>query len=425
MTSPTLPVVLQIALLAVVLRLGKHNNADPTFYKYFNPHAFFGLFVTLFFIIPEIYGLTHYYYLDGFPFAVTERLFIDGAWLFTVFLGFVCVGMLLARPARVEAPITDRSKMILESIETRHLKLLTVFLASGVFANLYLAMQLSGSTGFRSQLVKSASGQALTIIVYFGSFAAALLTAYFISVKRYWLGAAVLVTFSASVLLTESRGRILWPAAITVILLISRRAKPPFARLAVIGVLTLVVLLLLDPVNKYLASGTPIQLSDIFNIDAPFQRRNFDGMSNFVLISQSGLTEPDWSRWLSGGNVDFMTKFFPDVLASGVAFGVTIPGWLYMAGGVFGVCAGGIFYGMLLGQINRLVRRTIAPELLVGYLFAMTWLGAVGGDFVGSLDKAAASFAPAVVYWLVCNRAKTGRHAVDRPHMQQLSMNEV
>ncbi|WP_028644639.1 hypothetical protein [Nocardioides sp. URHA0020] len=404
-------------LLTSIIRLSRAPKDAGIFLTFFNPAAFFVLFATLFFILPEIYGIAHDFYLDDFPALGStksmEEMFVSGAWGFAIFLFFVALGIMLARPTTRRGAIPNASSILLKPLTRRQLTVLIIFLLAGVLANIYLSVQYSNATGFRSQLVKSWQGRLVTTVVYFGEFAVAIILAQAIAARRYALGFLAFGIFAASVTLTESRGRILWPAAIAVILLIASGRRMRYGRLIIAALVAVGALLLLDPLTKYLTTGEPISLSAVLNVDSLFQHRNFDGMSNFVLISQSGYIDPDPSRWLTGANDDFMNTFFPLVLAQGVAFGVSVPGWFYMAGGLVGVCIGATFYGVGLEYLNHKIRTIRSPELLVGYLFAITWLAAVGGNFVGSLDKAFANFVPAVVYLMLSRPSPRPRPSAD------------
>jgi hypothetical protein len=73
-----------------------------------------------------------------------------------------------------------------------------------------------------------------------------------------------------------------------------------------------------------------------------------------------------------------------------------VPGWFFLVGGVPLLCVLAAGYGVMLQVINRWLATTTDPVLVYGYLFAMTWMAAVGGNFMESIDKMVVAFAPAV-----------------------------
>ena len=82
-------------------------------------------------------------------------------------------------------------------------------------------------------------------------------------------------------------------------------------------------------------------------------------------------------------------------------FGSTIPGMLWIAGGMPIMIAGGIVFGISLGLINVGLRQLSDERLLWAYLFAMTWFCAIGGNFQESADKLVAAASPPLIWWFL------------------------
>jgi hypothetical protein len=196
--------------------------------------------------------------------------------------------------------------------------------------------------------------------------------------------------------LTGSRGRLLWPLAIALLLVASERGSIRWGRTLLVGAAMFVALLGLDPLIEFLRSGDSSGFGRAFDAARLFEKRNFDGFSNLALIVGDGSIEPDIAYLGSGARDVFMNTYFPVVYAFGVGFGTSVPGWFYLVGGVPLLCVMAALYGVVLQVINRWLAGTDDPVLVYGYLFAMTWMAAVGGNFVESVDKMVVAFAPAV-----------------------------
>lgn len=391
---------LQCVALAGVVVLSRPAAGGHVLFTVFNPLGFFALFFTLYFLLPQVYGLTHDRFLVGFPTAtddIADRAFHSGQVHALFFVIAVAAGVGVGRLLRHGARHVDVPPAMPKRVSSAAIALLVTMLVAGAAANLVLGRQLAASGEFRSSLVKSTGGQLLTVIVFFGNFALAILAYHAVRMKRHLFGFAVVAGYGLTVLVTGSRGRLLWPLAIAWILLVLHRNRLEYRKLLVWSAFLLVALLMMDPLARYLVSGDTDGFGRAVSLATLFEKRNFDGFSNLALITVSERLDPDMSRLFGGARNDFMLTYFPGVYARGVGFGATVPGWFLMSAGLSGMVVLGALYGFGLQILNQWLRKGRSFLTVVGYLFAATWLTAVGGNFVESLDKMIAAAAPAAV----------------------------
>ncbi len=396
---PVLLLAVQILLLGLAMATSQHRQPDHVLYKWFNPVSFVAGFYSLFFLIPQVYGLASDYYLVGFPPSTEgfrEQAFVNAQQVAIIFLFGLLLGTLAGRSISASS-VPAQPVDLPDRLSTAQTIVLTGFLAVGVGSYLMLAAQLSGTDEFRSSLVKTTRGQILTTLAFFGNFAFTILLYSLLRQRRRLAAAFLCAIFAASIILTGSRGRLLWPCVIAAILFMIQQDRIRFRLLATVAPIVLIVLVALDPIAASLTTGTWHPPSEYLQFSDLFERRNFDGFSNLALIltEQDAVAQP--SLLMSGARDQFMNQYFPEIYARGVGFGATVPGWAFLSGGVVGVVAVAVVYGFILQILFAGLSRSAGVIWIVGYLTAMTWLGAVGGNFVESLDKAFAASLPAVV----------------------------
>lgn len=396
--------VCQAAALWAVVQISRPMTAGHVLYRYFNPLCFFALFVLMFFLMPQVYGLAHDYYMVEFPMNSPQELkaaFLSGQQTTLLFIVVVLVGVWLVRTFYEPRSAGERPPRFPDSVRRLELVVLASFFAVGVLAHTYLSVVLRNDGGFRSVLVKSPGGMAVTVIAYFGGFAVAMLLFYAVRSKRYWLAFTLIGVYGASVVMTGARGRLLLPVAFALIMVSVYRARFSMAPLLGVAAALLSVLVVLDPLFKYFRTGNASAFDGAFSLGALYETRNFDGFSTLALIAHQNQLEPSLDRLFTGIRLDFMQTFFPDVYANGVAFGSTIPGWFLLSGGTAGLIVFGMLYGSGLELLNRWLRAGQRHIVVGGYLFGIVWITAVQSDFVENLDKAIAQLVPALVLSLI------------------------
>jgi hypothetical protein len=242
---------------------------------------------------------------------------------------------------------------------------------------------------------------AVTVVAYFGGFAVAMLVFYAVRSRRYWLAFTLMVVYGASLVMTGARGRLLLPIAFALILLSVYRARFSMPRLLGVGAALLSVLVVFDPLFKYFRTGSASAFDRAFSLGTLYETRNFDGFSTLALIAHQDQMDPSLGYLFTGIRQDLMQTFFPEVFASGVAFGTTIPGWFLLSGGMAGLIVFGMLYGSGLALLNRWLMAGQRHTVVGGYLFGIVWLAAVQSDFVENLDKMIAQLLPPLVLSLI------------------------
>lgn len=396
MLAPFL-ILVQVCLLISLNALARIGARGRPLNRYFNPVGWVSLFYFLFFVLPQIYGVFNDYYMVGWPPGVGASRpdsFVLAQQYCIYFLAALFVGVLLVQVV-LPPPVASTARLSLAPAGWMT-PYLVGLVAAGVLANMYLGSQFQEIDGFRSELVKGLPGRLATAVALAGGFGFGVLGFMLLLRRRVAMYAGLLVVFGYSVVLTGSRGRLLWPLAITLMLLASERGSIRWGRTILVGVVMFVALLGLDPLIEFLRSGDSDGFGRAFDAARLFEKRNFDGFSNFALIVGDGSIEPDVGYLVSGARDVFMTTYFPVVYDFGVGFGASVPGWFFVVGGLPLLGALAMGYGVVLQMINRWLSVTTDPVLVYGYLFAMTWMAAVGGNFMESIDKMVVAFAPAI-----------------------------
>ena len=397
-----LAIVTQAVLLWVIVTIARANGRQ-VIARYLNPGCWLAFFYTLWFLIPQLVSVTNDNFVLGFPGATPQQVLVS-QWRLVVFLATVLLGLLVAR-----ALLGFRSVPALQIIRFRALRrsetqMLWLFYILGFFSTVYLGIQLASMGGFRSELVKTLPGMIATTVSFFGLYAMAVLSGHAFFHRNYLLAFLIIIVLGTAIFFTAARGRLLWPIVLAVAYVACRRNKVNWNAVIGVGTLGILVLLVFDPVFSSLRGGLRHfdgqQLADRINPNNIFmEKRNFDGFANFTLISSVDSSKKQLDILMTGGRKAFMEKYFPDIFASGVGFGTTMPGMLWLAGGFKVLVLGAAAYGALLAVLTTIFHRIRNEPMFWSYLFAMTWLAAVGGNFQESLDKMVAVALPGFV-WL-------------------------
>ncbi|KAA5539291.1 hypothetical protein FYK55_24575 [Roseiconus nitratireducens] len=393
----------QVLILGSIVALGAHG-AKSVLVRFFNPGCWFVLFYLLWFLLPQCASMAH-------GNALVEYIEIsDQSWVLTqLYLAGFCLAIFLGMLAvRVLLQVSNRNTNVFpfrESLSRFEYQILILFYVAGAAATLYLGRKLMQSDGFRSELVKSTSGQLLTILMYYGTFAMAVLLGRGLFERRMLQVLLAGGILGSAIFFTGARGRLLWPIAIALVYTFCRSNRVRWFRIATFAAVGLFALLVFDPIFMSLREGLRhwswaavwerVDVADLY-----IEKRNFDGFSNFAVISTYDSIAYEPKLLLTGARDTFMHHYFPGILERGVGFGTTFPGMFWLSGGLYGLLLGGLGYGVLLGLLDFGLRRIRREPLFWSYCFAMTWLCAVGGNFQESLDKMIAVASPGFV-WLV------------------------
>lgn len=394
----------------------------PVIQKHFHPFAFFSLFYFLFFITPQFIAIFPPYALVGLDDLgwETRKLMIpQGQLASMVFLvslmamyyNFVTYSSFFGRTRPNASMAVNQNRLAFKGVQLSDYVLIYLFFIAGMVSIVYLGITFSNISegagaagGFRSELVKSTSGKIATSLSYFGNFGFAVLFVNAI-LKRNWLIALILaIAFGSAILMTGSRGRLMWPLLLSGIMLMSYYNRVDVKKVIIGGVAGLFLLLLMDPLMKTVRTGDISHLLQMLNFKAMFEsmffRRNFDGLSNLSLSVYLDEAPKSFTYLFTGARDAFMNTYFPETYASGVGFGVTYPGWLYLSMGWPGLVYGGLLFGFVLGYLHNLLSSIKDFRLYWTYLFMMPWLCAVGGNFIESFDKMLVAIAPGII-WII------------------------
>ena len=398
MISLLLIVVQLVLLWRMVIR--RSVTTTPTVWdRYADPLTTFSLFYLLFFMLPQFYGWANSSFLVGYTGLAEHReaAFVNAQVVLCAFLILVWAGASLVKKPNIEVTPADIERFTVEPTRFQLVVLGALFLA-GFFSYVELGQTLQEIDGFRSELVKTTRGRILTTIAFAGNFACAAFLTLFIEKKQYARALLLIGLFGSAVASTGSRGRLMWPILIGIV--VAGRFRPNLNKsvLAALGTVFVAVLVLLDQITANIFGGRERDVD--FDIGILFTKRNFDGFPNFALIFDRSRQEPELSRLATGASQDFMNEFFPEILQAGVGFGATTPGWLFLSGGLVGLLILSAGFGITLGLFGRWHARARGRWAATTYLFAMSWYTAVGGNLVESLDKMIAAMAPGFVMWL-------------------------
>ena len=409
-------IIAQAILLAGIIAVFAFNSRN-VFQRFLNPGCWFALFFVMWFWIPQTVTVSYDNFVLGFPQATAESVLRSQIYL-VGFLISVLTGMLFVRVSIFVGPGTKTFPS--RTLRSTDSLLLWSYYLCGLAATLYLGRSLMTSDGFRSELVKTPIGLAATSVQFFGMFAMAVLGGHAMASRRYFRTFLILGCFGTAIFFTGARGRLLWPIALAIAFTWCRADRIRIGQIAGFLVAGLGLLVVFDPLLIVLREGVrhfsiqqvleKAELADLF-----LNKRNFDGFANFTLISIRDLAEHSPKVLLVGGRDTFMTTHFPGTLEGGVGFGTTVPGLMWLAGGLWGLLAGGVGYGMVLGIFGVLMARIRREPLAWSYLFAMTWITALGGNLPESLDKMLVVVSPGFLWWILLPRGERHYEELDVP----------
>lgn len=374
-------------------------GGKSVFQRYLNPGCWFAFFFTLWFLIPQVISLTNSNFVLDFP-GATPAIVLRSQWLLVMFVSLVLTGLIITS-SYLSRWGEIRPQVHYQDLTTVDRQLMWALYACGVAATLLLGNRLMDSDEMRSELVKTPSGLIATIVGFFGLYAMAVLIGHGLYQRKYIRTFLVVLFLGGAIFFTGARGRLLWPIVLGVSYYSCRTNRVHIKPLIGIVLIGLTVLLVFDPVLIALRGGNlsmkevreKVAVSNLF-----MQKRNFDGFANFTLINTSDSLPADPNIVLTGARETFMNHYYPEVFEKGVGFGTTFPGMLWLAGGMTGLAIGASLYGVMLALLAAFVKRIRHEPMFWSYLFAMTWLAAIGGNFQESLDKMMIIAAPGFLW---------------------------
>lgn len=400
-------VVFQVGVIICTFRLN-HQYESVAYKKYLGPFVWFSFFYSFWFLLPQLLSVFPPYLLVGFESegeSYRSSIVITGQFAIMIFLLGVCLGYTLY-PGRAKSRILMDVNSFVEGVRRWEYFLLFGFYLMGVLATAYLGNTFQSIEGMRSELVKSSSGQLITAISFYGNFGFSVLFAIFLLKKNYILSLVLLLIFASSILLTGARGRLLWPLVLAFsFVFVASRNKFPVFKVFLLGLSLLVVLLLLDPLMISIREGDFTRFSDSLNLahllESLIYRRNFDSFANLTGLVFYDEVSYEWSRFFLGARDAFMYQYYPVVYDSGVGFGVTFPGAMFLSGGYFALGMGSLLFGFFLRAYGLWFSSINNGRIFWAYLFSVPWVCGVGGNFSESFDKLIVAMSPAVVWFLL------------------------
>ena len=406
----TLLLLFQILVVGLGCIVSLRGNRHV--FRYFNPYVWFSFFVFFWFLVPQFIAIFPPHMivgLEGEGEYYRRIMMVSGQIALLLYLIAVTLGFNYMYFIKNDVPPLSDFGL---DFDGRDLAILLAFYVLGVACIYYLGMQFQSLDGMRSELVKTTSGKIATAISFYGNFAFSVLFAVLIINKKYLYAMVVLGVFAMAILLTGARGRLMWPLLISMIFLAIYLNRLPVRRMIVLGFSLLMILSILDPLMISIRSGDFSRFWDDLNlssmVESIFYRRNFDSFSNLTVVVYFDEVEYSLMRLFTGARDAFMNGYYPSIYESGVGFGVSYPGSLFLSAGWLGVIFGGFFFGMILSVLYSYLGMIRDYRVVFGYLFLMPWLAAVGGNFVESFDKMIVAISPVVV-WLYLRRLRLTR----------------
>ncbi len=401
LTYQILAIFAQALLLLGIVNMS-NAGGRTVFQRLFNPGCWYSFFYILWFLIPQIVSIANDNFVIDYP-GVTGQVVLESQLYLVLFNLMLASGLLLVR-LTFDFRAGDLPTFLhFDTLRRSETALIIVFYLIGCVATLYLGRQLLNSDGFRSELVKTPSGMIATVLSFFGIFAMAVLVGHSLYNRRFLVTLLAVGLLGGFIFFTGARGRLMWPVVLAVAYVSCRQNRINFKPLIGLAILGFAVLLVFDPVLNSLRGGLrrfdmgevreKISVGNLF-----MNKRNFDGFANFTLIVTRDTAPADPNVFFRGGRKTFMEHYYPDIFKRGVGFGTTVPGMLWLGGKTSGLVFGGMAYGGMLGFLGFLSRRIRRESMFWSYLFAMTWLAAVGGNFQESLDKMLAVALPGFVW---------------------------
>ena len=401
--------LVQLILIAGIIHLSALGGRT-LLHRVFCPGCWFAFFYVLWFFIPQFVTLFNDNFVLGYPEATGETV-VQAQLYLAAFTLSVWAGILVFRGL-----VDPGSRFAQANVPIRYLDgwdktLLGLFYFAGLLATIYLGVTLMGSEGFRSELVKTPTGLAATAIAFFGTYSLAVIFGHATYDRRFIVAALAMAGLGSALFFTGARGRLLWPIALAIAYNWCRSGRVRLRYVVGFALAGVLVLMLFDPLLNAMRDESERvdteELAARMSISRLYmEKRNFDGFANFTLISGRDIVEYQPRIFLTGGRQTFMETYFPGTLEMGVGFGTTVPGMCWLAGGIWGLLGGGLAYGGILGALGLWSKRIRQEPLMWSYLFAMTWMSAIGGNFQESLDKAVAMALPGFVWILLAPRRR-------------------
>lgn len=400
--------LLQVGLMGLLVALSA-SGARHEIERALNPAMLMCFFYTLWMLVPQVFvlmpdhpviGLEHLTPNDRAGATFPTQIYLC-LFLAAVLMGYAAALGMLGRPGvdgRLQPPPLQ--------VPMWGYGIGAYAIGMGAFFLLGRDFHAMPDGTMRSALVKSAGGQVLMTLSFFGSFGVAYLGAHLWLTGRRLLPIALFLAYGYLVLQLGARGRILWPAVTAAMFVAGHGSGVRLSRVLVFGVIGLMLLSLMDPLVIGLRYNDFERLRQALSPAVMFQTlfygRNFEGFSNLLFITHNDLIPAQPGFLWRGARDVYMETYFPGVYQMGVAFPTTIPGEFWLAGRAPLLGAMSLVYGFALGSLHLYLRNARDESRVWLYLLIAPWVTSVGGELVESLHKMIAACFP-VLLWIAAS----------------------
>ena len=380
----------------------------------FSPVAWFVLFYSLVFWLPQIFMPAFDYTLIGAYNVVRDNQLERVIETQQVLLAFLA-SFSAAFAALGRRPAPNISFIALDGRDQMAGVMALLIGFAGVAA---ILIGLDPGNA-RSIIVASTIGKILYSVSFWFTLGYMIVAAWLIRKRRYVLLVALTAAFAAALLPLGGRGRILWPiAGLVAWASITGHLRIRTWKLIASAVCLGVVLQTLDPLLLYWrgydsADEAIARFQSGLDLESFLFGRNFDSFHNLAVIVGEDRVAPSLRYLLNGSQGAFMTAYFPSVAWNGVGYPATLPGGLWLSGGLPVVAFGGFAFGAFVAYLSRVYRQLKTELSVVVYCIAMPWLTHVGISYLESYLKMAALILPGIA--LVRLRRRTSRSARSLP----------
>jgi len=338
--------------------------------------------------------------LESMPTNATITFVHKAQLVLIAFLFCVLIGCALGKAAFSQKEAGVRYP--LRGLDRHLFPLGVIFALVGLVA--WYPLALSYVDGARSSLVKTLSGQLSYAITFFLSVGVIVILIDAFKKKRITLLVLVGVVYSVCMFALGGRGRVLWPLVqVVLFFLISRNKRIRVGFVIIIGAVFFFVLQALDPlfsvvyrqtalsdgIATYTSSLNPLQL---------FLKSTFGGFFNLTTIVGYDAIPHTPDFLLGGSGAAFMSTYFPQI--EGVGYPATLPGELWLSGGLLGVCVGGVIFGFLCVVLGRLYSSMRSEISVLLYVVFVPLFSNIGTGWFDSRNKSIAGVLPILVLWI-------------------------
>ncbi|RYG48609.1 oligosaccharide repeat unit polymerase [bacterium] len=401
---------IQFGLLYLVHRLARRPEWPLLSVRNLvQPNYWMIAFWFLGFTVPQLlYPLNDYPVLGMEMASVTERAWASLAanWCLIQYGGGAVLGFWLMK---FFTPKEIPRLLELRPVKNRELWVTGFFTILGFIGFLYLFITFRGSGGPRSDLVKNLPGKIAYATSFFFTSGASIFIAHYIIQNKKGAGYTIAILTAVFMFFLGGRGRVLWPSVLTICFLgmaSGRKAKP--VAVVVAGIFMYTLLAIMDPLLFLLEDGNgamflerSLQYASVKDI---MLNRLFNSYTNIPLTIYYDDIPHKWQYvYNSQGGVQWMLRFFPQVLQQGVGFNQSVPLEWFLAFSYKGFFLGGIFLGVMLGGMRIIFLKTHNPFVMWSYFLAVQWVTSVNGTFFQAYEKIISATVPPLFVYALAN----------------------